>query len=95
MVGHYYKLFVGVRGFPGVDKIWCMVYCMLYTISKWLNIITTAMMWKRAPQLSEIHLYYFLKLPIKDNLAPRICLKLSLLAFLFKITKLDFCERVM
>ena len=47
---------VGIRGFPGAGKTWCMMYCKLYAMSKGLKVTTTAIMCKRALQLGGTHL---------------------------------------
>ena len=46
---------VGIRGFPGGGKTWCMIYCALYAVSKGLRVITTSMMSKRSLQLGGSH----------------------------------------
>ena len=57
---------VGIRGFPGSGKSWSMMYCMLYAISKGLNVVSTAMMCKRALQLGGIHIHQLFMLPVED-----------------------------
>ena len=54
---------IGIRGFPGGGKTWCMMYCMLYAISKGLTVCTTAMMCKRALHLGGVHVNQVFKLP--------------------------------
>ena len=46
---------VGIRGFSGGRKTWCMTYCALYAVSKGLRVTTTAMMAKRALQIGGTH----------------------------------------
>ena len=52
-----------IRGFPGAGKTWCMQYILLYAISKGLNVITTAIMAKRAMFLGGKHWHYLLCIP--------------------------------
>ena len=85
---------VGIRGFPGGGKTWCMQYCQLYAISKGLKVITTAMMCKRALHLGGIHAHHLFKLPPEDNLTPHRRAELAILD-LMKIPKLmDFLRTV-
>ena len=85
---------VGIRGFPGGGKTWCMQYCQLYAISKGLKVITTAMMCKRALHLGGKHVHHLFLLPPDDNLTPHRRAELAILDLL-KIPKLmDFLRTV-
>ena len=53
-----------IRGFPGSEKTWCSLYCALHAFSKGLNVITTAVLAKRAIQIGEIHYHKQFCLPI-------------------------------
>lgn len=54
---------IGIRGFPGAGKTWCMMYTVLYAISKGLKCTTSAMMCNRALQLGGIHAHKLFMLP--------------------------------
>ena len=58
---------VGIRGFPGAGKTWCMMYCKLYAMSKGLKVTTTAIMCKRALQLGGTHLDKLFKIQFDDS----------------------------
>ena len=80
---------VGIRGFPGSGKSWSMMYCMLYAISKGLNVVSTAMMCKRALQLGGIHIHQLFMLPVEDALTPHRKAELAILKLLRNPKKLD------
>ena len=61
---------VGIRGFPGGGKTWCMTYCALYAVSKGLRVTTTAMMAKRALQIGGNHWHKLFILPTEKILNP-------------------------
>ena len=61
---------VGICGFPGGGKTWCMIYCILYAISKGLKVTSTAMMCKHALKLGGIHIHKLFNIPTKENLTP-------------------------
>lgn len=60
---------VGIRGFPGSGKTWCALYISLYALSKGLNVMTTAILAKRARQIGGIHYHKLFCLPIGNNLS--------------------------
>ena len=41
-----YTKILGIRGYPDGGKTWCMMYCILYVMSKGLKFISTDMMCK-------------------------------------------------
>ena len=57
-------------GFTGGGKTWCMMYCILYDISKGLNVTSMPMMWKCVLQLGGIHVHQLFRIPTKANLTP-------------------------
>ena len=81
---------VGIRGFPGSGKSWSMMYCMLYAISKGLNVVSTAMMCKRALQLGGIHVHQLFMLPVEEALTPHRKAELAILKLLRNPKKIDF-----
>ena len=85
----YTKNFI-FRGSPGSGKTFCLVYCTLYAISKGLNVMTTAMMAKRALQLGGIHWHVILCLPTERNLTPHRRAELAILKLMRDPKKIDF-----
>ena len=61
---------VGICGFPGGGKTWCMIYCILYDLSKGLKVTSKAVMCKRALQLGVIHINKLFNIPTKEKLTP-------------------------
>ena len=61
---------VGICGFPCGGKTWCMIYCILYSISKGLKVTSKAMICKRALKLCGIHIHKLFNIPTKENLTP-------------------------
>ena len=46
-----------IRGSPGGGKTWCMMYCLLYAISKRLIVTTTALQCDHALHLGGQHIH--------------------------------------
>lgn len=82
---------MGVRGSPGGGKTWCMMYYMLYAISKGLIVTTTALQCSRALHLGGIHIHQLFLVPTEDNI-PSLYRRaeLAVLRLLKNPTKLDF-----
>jgi hypothetical protein len=85
---------VGIRGFPGAGKTWCMMYCQLYAISKGLKVTSTAWMCKRALQLGGTHIHQLFKLPTDDYLNPHRRAELAILQLMKKPKLMDFIKSV-
>ena len=85
---------VAIRGFPGGGKTWCMMFIAIYAISKKLNVITTAMMAKRALQLGGRHWHKFLCIPTGQNLTPHRRAELAIIQLLRDPKRLDFVRTV-
>ena len=75
---------VRIRGFPGGGKTWCMIYCILYSISKGLKVTSRAIMWKYSLQLGEIHVHQIFNITTKDKLTPHRRAELSVLNLMKK-----------
>ena len=86
---------LGIRGFPGSGKTWCMMYSMVYAISKGLTVCTTAMMCKRALQLGGIHIDQLFKLPYgSGRVDAHRRAELAIIKLLGNPKKLDFMRSV-
>ena len=87
---------IGIRGSPGGGKTWCMMNILLYAISKGHQVITTAMMCKRALQLGGIHIHQLFKLPInaENTSSAHRQAKLAIISLLWNPEKLDFLRSV-
>ena len=83
---------VGIRGFPGGGKIWCMIYCALYAVSKGLRVIITTMMSKRSLQLGGLHWHKIFMLPIEKNLTPHKTAELAIIKLLQNPKKVDLIK---
>ena len=81
---YLYTKNVGICGFLGGGKTWCMMYCILYYISKELKVTSTAMIYKRALQPVCIDSHKFFYFPTEDNLTPHRQAELSILNLMKK-----------
>lgn len=81
---------IGIRGFPGAGKSWCMMYVALYALSRGLKCVTTAMMCNRALQLGGIHLHQLILLPPDENLSAHRKAELAIMKLLKTPKKLEF-----
>jgi predicted GIY-YIG superfamily endonuclease len=77
---------IGIRGVPGGGKTWCAMYSTLYALAKGLNVMTTAILAKRAIQLGGCHYHKLFCLPIGRNLSTHRKAELAILK-LFKNPK--------
>ena len=79
----------GILGSPGGGNNWCVMYVIIYIISKgfWCN--ATAMMYKRDMQLGGIHDHQTWPIHISENITPHCCDKLGLLNSLKKPKKME------
>ena len=87
--GSYVKN-VGIRGIPGGGKTWCMMYVMLYAISKGLVCITTAFMCKRALYLGGTHLHKLILIDTEDNSSIYRRAELAIIALMKDPKRMDF-----
>lgn len=93
---------IGIKGFPGSGKTFCMLYLSLYARSLGLFVTTTAMMANRSIVLGGLHWHKLFYLPTEKNMLPHQraeyaiarlscdCIKMNVL------TKLDilFCNEM-
>ena len=79
-----YNKSVGICGFPGGGKTWCIMYRILYDISKVLRVNSTDMMCKCDIQIGGIHIHKLFKILTKYNMTPH---RRSYLAILKLIKK--------
>ena len=93
---------VVLRGFPGSGKTWTMQYIALYAASKGLNIMTTAMMARRAITIGGSHIHNLFCLPTENNLSVHRCAELAIVKILRDPVKLHlllildvlFCDEI-
>lgn len=85
---------VGIRGFPGGGKTWCMMYCVLYAISKGLRLTTTALMAKRSLQLGNSHFHKIFMLPTESKYSSSQQADIAILRILRDPKKLHFLQSV-
>ena len=71
-----------IRGVPGGGKTWCAMYCTLYALSKGLNVMTTAILAKRAIQLGGCHYHKLFCLPVGKNLSTHRKAELAIIKLL-------------
>ena len=83
---------IGIWGFPGAGKTWCMMYLVVYAISKGLTVITTAIMSKRSIELGGIHIHQLFLLPTETNLTAHRRSELAILKLLKNPKKLDLIK---
>ena len=81
---------VGICGFTGARKTWCMMHCIIFSNSKSPKVTTADMIWKRALQLSGIHVNQPSKIPNEDNLTPHRRAEISILKLTNNSKKIYF-----
>ena len=83
---------VGIRGFPGAGKTFCMMYTLVYAMSRGLNTVTTAIMCKRALQLGGVHLHQLFLLPTDEKITPQQRAELAIIKLMKNPKKLEFIK---
>ena len=81
---------IGIHGFTGAVKIWCIKCCIIYANSKRIKLTTTDMVCIHALQLGRIHVHQLFKLPTEDNLTPHRQAELSVLKLMKNLKKIIF-----
>ena len=84
---------VGILGFPGGGKTWCMMYCLLYSISRGLKVTTTAMMCNRALQLGGVHAHKLFLLPT-ERLTPHRRSELAIIKLMKSPKRIEFIRSI-
>ena len=84
----------GILGSPGGGNNWCVMYVIIYIISKgfWCN--ATAMMYKRDMQLGGIHDHQTYLIHMNENIKPHRRSELGILNLLKKPPQKDFLRSV-
>ena len=84
---------VGILGFPGGGKTWCMMYCLIYSISRGLKVTTAAMMCNCALQLGGIHIHKLFNLPI-ERLTPHRREELAIIKLMKYPKRIEFLRSI-
>ena len=84
---------VGILGFPGGGKTWCMMYCLIYSISCGLKVTTSTMMCNRALQLGGVHAHKLFNLPT-ERLTPHRRAELSIIKLMKCPKRLEFLRSI-
>lgn len=84
---------VGILGFPGGGKTWCMMYCLIYSISCGLKVTTAAMMCNRALQLGGIHVHKLFNLPT-ERLTPHRRAELAIIKLMKCPKRIEFLRSI-
>ena len=80
----------GVRGSPGEGKTCCMMYCLLYLISKGIVVSTIALQCARSLHLGGVHIHQLFLVPTEDSIQLYRRDELAILRLFKNPTKLDF-----